>query len=65
LQNEEFYKVKKLVENSSRGMEFHSDSRKKIGNMMLKLNQKTGFKRVIKLLEIIDTLADSDDYHLM
>jgi len=53
------------VENSSRGMEFHSDSRKKIGNMMLKLNQKTGFKRVIKLLEIIDTLADSDDYHLM
>ncbi|MFY0654845.1 MAG: AraC family transcriptional regulator [Cyclobacteriaceae bacterium] len=65
LGKEEFYKVNKLVENSFRGMEFYGKTRDKINDLLQKIGHEKGFKRIIKLLEIIDLLADSDDYNLL
>lgn len=65
LDKEEFYKVNKLVENSVRGMDFHGETRKKINKLLPKIAEEKGFKRIIKLLEIIDLLANSQDYNLL
>lgn len=65
LSKEEFYNIHKLVENSSRGMEFYGETRKKIGQLLLTVAHDKGFKRIIKLLEIIDVLANSNEYNLL
>jgi AraC-like DNA-binding protein len=65
LDKEEFYYINKLVENSARGMEFYGETRKKINKLLLKIADEKGFQRIIKLLEIIDILANSDEYNLL
>ena len=65
LDKEEFYKVNKLVENSVRGMEFYGETRNRINKLLPKIAEEKGFKRIIKLLEIIDLLANSGDYNLL
>lgn len=65
LDKEEFYKVNKLVENSVRGMEFYGETRNRINKLLPKIAEEKGFKRIIKLLEIIDLLANSQDYNLL
>ncbi len=65
LDREEFYVVNKLVENSIRGMEFYGNTRKEIKRALLEIAEEKGFRRIIKLLEIIHILADSDEYNLL
>lgn len=65
LEKEEFYNVNKLVENCVRGMEFLGETRKRINKMMLEIVNEKGFRRIIKLFEIIDLLANSEDYNLL
>lgn len=65
LDKEEFYKINKLVENAARGIEFFGDTRNKVKDMLPVLAYETGFKRVIRLLEIIDLLANSQDFQLL
>ncbi len=65
LQKEEFYTINKLVENSARGMEFYGESREKINKLFLGINQEQGFQRIIKLFEILDILANTDEYTLL
>ncbi|PCJ97402.1 MAG: AraC family transcriptional regulator [Flavobacteriaceae bacterium] len=65
LGKEEFYYINKLVENSFRGMEFYGGTRKKINRLLLKIADTRGFQRIIKLLEIIDILANSNEYNLL
>lgn len=65
LGKEEFYYINKLVENSARGMEFYGETRKKINKLFLKIIQEKGFQRIIKLFEIIDILANSQEYNLL
>ena len=65
LSKEEFYKINKLVENSVRGMEFYGQTRDRINRLMPKLAQENGFARIMKLLEIIDILANSEEYNLL
>ncbi len=65
LGKEEFYYINKLVENSARGMEFYGETQKKINKLLLKIAQVKGFRRIIKLLEIINILANSQDYNLL
>lgn len=65
LGKEEFYAVNKLVENSARGMGFYGDTKRKINKLFLKIGQVKGFQRIIKLLEVIDILANSKDYELL
>lgn len=65
LAKEEFYNVNKFVENSVRGMEFYGETRNKINKLLLKINNEQGFRRIIKLFEIIDILANSKEYNLL
>jgi len=65
LNKEEFYYINKLVENSARGMEFYGKTRNKLNKLILNINQKKGFQRIIKLLDIIDIMANSSEYHLL
>lgn len=65
LRREEFYALKKLVENASRGIEFYGGTPTKVYRLMQKIGHKKGFRRIIKLLEILEVLADSEAYHLL
>ncbi|MEO1010761.1 MAG: AraC family transcriptional regulator [Bacteroidota bacterium] len=65
LRREEFYAVKKLVQNSLRGMAFHGRTRTAVKRMLLDIGQKRGFQRIVQLLEIIATLAESKEYDLL
>ena len=65
LDREEFYAINKLVENSNRGMEFYGKTKTKINTLLLEIAPEKGFRRIIKLLEIIDILADSKEYNLL
>ena len=65
LEKEEYYRINKLVEKSVRGMGIYGDSRDKIAEVMMKIPNETGFKRIIKLLEVIDLLANCKEYTLL
>lgn len=65
LDREEFYNLNKLVENASRGMEFYGETREQINGLFLQIADEKGFRRIIKLLEILDILASSEDYNLL
>lgn len=65
LEKEEYYRINKLVEKSVRGMGIYGDSRDKIAELMMKIPNETGFKRIIKLLEVIDLLANCKEYTLL
>ncbi|MBU2949078.1 AraC family transcriptional regulator [Zobellia uliginosa] len=65
LEMEEFYKINKLVAHSLRGIEFHGDTRDKIIQFFLEIDREKGFKRILKLLEMLDTLANSTEYSIL
>lgn len=65
LDKEEFYKINKLAENAARGIAFFGETRNRVKDMLPVLAYETGFKRIIKLLEIIDLLANSQEYRLL
>lgn len=65
LKKEEFYNINKLAENSTRGMEFYGKTRNKINKLMPKIAKERGFTRIMKLFEIIDILANSEEYNLL
>lgn len=65
LRREEFYALKKLVENASRGMEFYGDTPTKVYRLMQKIAPKKGFRRIINLLEILEVMATSESYNLL
>ncbi|WP_026810488.1 AraC family transcriptional regulator [Arenibacter latericius] len=65
LEKEEFYNINKMVENSVRGMEFYGETRQKVNQLMPEIAEKKGFDRIMKLLEIIDILANSEEYNLL
>lgn len=65
LNREEFYTINKLVENSLRGMEFYGTTRNKISEVFMRIAKEKGFRRIIKLFEILDILASSKDFNLL
>lgn len=65
LSKEEFYNINKLVENASRGLEFYGKTKKKVSKLILRINQEKGFRRIMKLMEILDILANSTEYNLL
>ncbi|MEM9141641.1 MAG: AraC family transcriptional regulator [Bacteroidota bacterium] len=65
LKREEFYAVKKLVENSLRGLVFYGNTKATVKQMLLDIAPKRGFRRIVQLLDIIATLADSTEYDLL
>lgn len=65
LDHEEFYAINKLVEHSNRGIEFYGATPEKIYTLLIHLAELKGFKRILKLLEILDILAHANDYSLL
>jgi len=65
LRREEFYIIRKLVENSLRGVEFYGEVRHQIRRLLLEMGDEKGFRRIIKLLEILDILANTKDFELL
>ena len=54
-----------LFERAKKGIRFQIDTKKKIGKKIEKLLEHNGLKRVLKFLEILNYLADTNDYTLL
>ena len=61
----EFHLIKELLERSSRGIRFSPDFSKKFGKKLIKLSKVKGFNRTLMLLELLQTLAKTDQYKLL
>ena len=57
--------VLELFERSKKGILFGVKTKEKIGKKIEKLVEKEGFKKIIIFLEILHTLAKSEDYTLL
>jgi AraC-like DNA-binding protein len=65
LHREEFYIVRKLVENAVRGIEFNGQTCNQVYQLLLEIANEKGFRRIIKLLEILEILANSKEFSLL
>ena len=54
-----------LFGRAKKGILFHVQTKKEIGPEIEKLLQYTGFERIVRLLEVLNYLALSDDYTLL
>ncbi|AUC82811.1 AraC family transcriptional regulator [Lacinutrix sp. Bg11-31] len=54
-----------LLERAKKGLLFKPETKEKVGEKITKLTKYEGFKRVIKLLEILHILAEAEDYVLL
>jgi AraC-like DNA-binding protein len=57
--------ISNLFERAKKGLLFGVKTKHKIGPKIEKLNQKTGFKRILVLLEVLHALAKSKDYTVL
>jgi AraC-like DNA-binding protein len=65
LVKQEFYKINKLVENATRGLEFYGETQKKVGKIISSIGQEKGFRRIMKLMKILDLLSNSKEYNIL
>ncbi|HET8735579.1 MAG TPA: AraC family transcriptional regulator [Pricia sp.] len=65
LDREEFYALKKLVQNASRGIEFYGSTPSQVYRLLQNIGPKKGFRRIINLLEILEVMANSSEYRLL
>ncbi len=61
----EMKKVKDMFERSKKGIIFGINTKEKLGKKIEKLAEKEGFKQIIVLLEILNTLSKTEDYTLL
>lgn len=61
----EMVKIKKLLERAQRGVVFHGQTKRKVGAKVEKLIQYGPFDRLIKLLQIFEKLAESEEYKIL
>lgn len=61
----EMQSINKLINRSKNGLLFGIETKKKIGKKIKKLHNKSDFKRVLGLLEILDTLSKASDYTIL
>jgi len=61
----EMDKINFLFERSKKGILFGVKTKKKLGYKIEKLAEKEGFKKILILLEVLHTLAKSEDYTLL
>lgn len=58
-------RLKKLLENSQRGIKFTGTSRQLIGQVVLRLNEAEGLHKTIDLLSILCEMSESKEYQLL
>ncbi|MGM5469241.1 AraC family transcriptional regulator [Flavobacteriaceae bacterium LMO-SS05] len=61
----EMHNIVQLFERGKKGILFKSEAKKVVGSKMESLINYDGFDRIIKLLEILNDLALSEDYSLL
>ncbi|HMG14651.1 MAG TPA: AraC family transcriptional regulator [Saprospiraceae bacterium] len=60
-QKESFYKIRKLLQSSSRGIRFHGETFNEAKNMMIELTKNKGFTNIIEFLKLLDLLSQSTE----
>ena len=65
LQKMELYQIRQLLAKAARGISFGGRTTERIKRMMLQLLNKKDFDSILQLLNILQVLAKSDDYHLL
>lgn len=61
LQKERFFKIRKLLEDSRRGIKFHGKTFAQAAQMMFSLTTDNGFSNVIEFLQLLDLLSQSTE----
>jgi AraC-like DNA-binding protein len=61
----EFYHIKKLLNQSSRGIRFLNPTLKAVNKMLFNMLEISGFQRIILMLQILDLLAKSSSYKIL
>ena len=61
----EMKKIKELIERSKNGILFGVETKLKIGDVIEKLVVEKGFKKILVFLNILDVLANSEDYTIL
>jgi len=63
---DEMHAIKKLLQNSASGISFNADTRALVDRIMMHMaDEKSNFKMLIVLLEILQRLAVSNEYKLL
>lgn len=62
---EELIVLRKLFSRSARGLEFYGKSKEQVASMLLVLSNLQGIPSLIKLLEILQVLATTKQYHFI
>ena len=60
-QKERFYKIRKLLQESTKGIKFLEKTVNLAKPLILNLTQDKGFKNVIEFLQLLDLLSESED----
>jgi AraC-like DNA-binding protein len=63
LDKEEMLSIKKLFSKSMRGLEFYGPKKIKVVELMAELTNMKGISSVIQLLQILEILASTKEYH--
>ncbi len=60
-QKERFYKIRKLLQDSKKGIKFLEKTINEVKPIIFNLTQDKGFKNVIEFLQLLDVLSESED----
>lgn len=61
----EFHLIGELLERSARGIRFSPEIAQKVSSKMMKINKTSGLSRILTLLQLLQMLAQTDDYRLL
>lgn len=61
----EMTEIKSLLVRAEKGIRFKRETKNRIGPIIESLKEYDGFNRVVKLMEILQSLALSDDYEIL
>ena len=64
-QKEQFFKIRKLMQDSSRGVKFHSKTLEGAMHLMIDLTEDKGFLNVIEFFQLLDLLSTSSETHFL
>lgn len=65
LQRSEMYRIRQLLQQADRGMEFHGKTHDQASLLMKQILTAVDFDRVILLLKLLNTIAQSADYRFL
>ncbi len=57
--------IKNLIESSSRGLKFSGTTKEKLADRIPQLSERSGFERLIFLFELLNLIAQSDEYEFI